>query len=155
MYIIDAFPLACRQVNQWIAGRSVNTDFKMQQRLVALIPAHLGNLSTRFDLLPFGHQALAIVRIGAQHAIAVLDDDEFAVSNQSITAIDHLSSCTGADGLTFFPPDFNPVTGRIIGLEIADDPALGWPQPAGRITLRSGRSRRANICSGSGWLVVA
>ena len=151
----DAFGLTCRQVVEGVTGCSIDANFEMQQCLVSIIPAHLRNLLTGLDLLAFRYQSLAIVCIGTEQAVAVLDDDEFAVSNQSITAIDHLSGCTSADGLTFFPPDFNPVTGRIIGLEIADDPALGWPKPPGRITPRSGRSRRANICSGSGWLVVA
>ena len=99
----------------------------MQQRLVSIIPAHLRDLLTGFDFLAFRYQPLAIVCIGTKQAVVVLDNDKFAVTNQSITAIDHLTGRRSTDCLAFFPSNFNPVTGWIIGFEIADDAAFRWP----------------------------
>ena len=99
----------------------------MQQWFIALVPAHLGNLPAGRHPIAFRNQPLFIVCIGAQHPIAVFDDDEFTVANQTITAVNHLSSCRCNDRLAFVAGNFDTIAGGIIFLEIADNPTVGGP----------------------------
>lgn len=99
----------------------------MQQRLIAIVPAHFGNLSAGRHPITFRDQPLFIVRVGAQHPIAVFDNDEFTVANQAITAVNHLTGSRCNDRLPFVAGNFDTVTGGIILPEIADNPTVGGP----------------------------
>lgn len=119
--------LARWEIIQGITRVSIDADFKMQQGLIAVVPAHFGNLPAGRHPITFRDQPLFIVCIGAQHPIAVFDDDEFTVANQAITAVNHLTSSRCNDRLAFVAGNFNTVAGGIIFLEIADDPTVGGP----------------------------
>lgn len=107
----------------------------MQERLVAVIPAHFSDLLATLDLLSLRYQSLAVVCIRAEQTIIVFDDYQLTITDQTVTAVDYLPVCCRNDGLTFLSSYFNPVPAGIIGSEIADDSATGGPQPAARVSL--------------------
>ena len=139
--VLQYYKLALWKIIQRITGRTVDAYFEVQKRLISVISTHFGNLPARLDLLPFGHQALAIMSISAQQPITVLDDDEFTVSNQSITAIDNFSGCGCFNCLAFLAANFNAIARRIVSLEITDDSSICRPKPAGWV-LPGNRCRR-------------
>lgn len=55
------------------------------------------------------------MRIGAEQAFIVLDNDEFAVADQSASAVDHLTRSRSNDCLAFFTADVYAVSGAVIG----------------------------------------
>ena len=118
-----------RKILQRVLGAAIHTNFKMQLWLVAIISAHFGNLAAGSHLLAFADQALAVVCVSAEHSIAVLDNDQFAVPEQAISAVHHLAVRRGNYRLAWPAPDINALSGRIIGLESADHSAISRPHP--------------------------
>lgn len=74
---------ACREVLLRVHRLTVVTDLEVDHVAVRTGAAHLGDLLTGLHALPFIHQALAVVAIGRQPLVAVLDDDQLAVANQA------------------------------------------------------------------------
>ena len=120
---------ALRKILQGVLRCAIHTNFKMQLWLVAIISAHFGNLAAGSHLLPFADQALAVVRVCAEHSIAVLDNDQFAIPEQAIATVHDLAVCRGNYRLACSAPDINALSGRVIGLESADHSAVSRPHP--------------------------
>ena len=87
------------QVVQWIDGVAITTDFEVQQLLIAGIPAHFGDHLTLLHAVALPDEAPTVVRIGAQHSVIVLDDDQLSITNQPIAAVDHLARGRSLDRL--------------------------------------------------------
>ena len=120
---------ALREILQRVLRAAIHSNFEMQLWLVAIITSHFGNLAAGSHLLAFTDQAFAVVCISAEHSIAVLDNDQFAVPQQSITAIHHLAVRRGNYRLAWPAPDINALSGRVIGLEPTDHSAVSRPHP--------------------------
>ena len=50
------------------------------------------------------------MRIGTEQAFAVFDNDEFAVADQTASAVDHLARGGSNDSLTLFSADVDAVS---------------------------------------------
>ena len=70
----------CRQIFHRIDWLALITYFEMQLDLVAIGVTHFGNLLTPFYLLFFLDQNLVIMGIRRQDTIAMLDDDQIAIT---------------------------------------------------------------------------
>ena len=105
----------------------------MQKDLIPVIPAHFRNFCTCFYFLAFRYQALAVVSVRTEKLVTVFDDDEFAIANQSIPTVNHITSCGCKNRLPFFPADIYALPGTVISLVIAGNSAAGGPHPFGRI----------------------
>jgi len=90
---------------------------------------HFGNGLSGPDLLTFGDQTFAIVPVGGQKLIVVLDDDQLAVANQSGTGIHHDAAGCGMHDLTCRPGDIDALTRGIARHETADDITRSRPAP--------------------------
>jgi len=121
--------LALREILQRVLRTAIHSNFEMQLWLVAIIRAHFGNLAAGSHLLTFADQPLAVMCVSAEHSIAVLDNDQFAVPQQTITAVHHLAVRRGNYCLSCAAPDINAFSGRVIGLESADHSAISRPHP--------------------------
>ncbi len=125
--------LAARQVGQRVPGLAVHTNFEVQNDLIPVVPAHFRNFCTRIYFLTFRNQTLAVVGVCTEKLVTVFDDDEFTISNQSTTAVNHLTGRGSNDGLPFFSTDIYAFPGTVISLVIAGNAAAGGPYPFGRI----------------------
>ena len=112
----------------------------MKDGFVAVISTHFGNLLSLFDLVAFGHQPGAVVSVSAEHTITVLDNDQFAVTDQAVATVDDFTTGCRGDRLPLFSTDINTIPRGIVGLEVADDPPLRRPGPRTRIAARCGRA---------------
>lgn len=118
---------ALRKVLQRVLRAAIHANFEMQLCLVAIIRAHFCNLAAGGHRLTLADQTLAVVRISAEHPIAVLDNDQFTVPQQAVTAVDDLPVCRGNYRLSRFTSDINALAGGVIGLESANHSAIGRP----------------------------
>ena len=105
----------------------------MQKDLIFVIPAHFCNFCACFYFPAFHNQAFAVVGVRTEKLVAVFDDDEFTISNQSTPAVDHLTWCGSNDGLSFFSADIYALPGTVVSLKVAGNSATGRPHPFGRI----------------------
>ena len=87
------------QVVQWIDGIAIAPDFEVQQLLITGISAHLGDHLSLLHAVTLPDEAPTVVRIGAQHSVIVLDDDQFSITYQPIAAVDHLARSRSLDRL--------------------------------------------------------
>lgn len=120
---------ALREILQRVLRCAIHANFEMQLWLVAIISAHFGNLAAGSHLLAFADQPLAVVCVSAEHSIAVLDNDQFAVPEQAISAVHHLAVRRGNYHLSCPALDINALSGRVVGLESADHSAISRPLP--------------------------
>src|SRR3970282_421457 len=78
--------------------------------------------------LPFLHQHLVVVGVGAEVGLVVLDDDELAIAAQTAAAVHHLARGAGGDRLAEFARNVDSLAiGRL--RESADQSALGGRAP--------------------------
>ena len=75
------------KINQRVDGLALGADFKMQKLFITGISTHFSNFLTGRHLLAFIHQTDFIVGIGTEHFLAVLDDNQLTITNQTIAAI--------------------------------------------------------------------
>ena len=105
--------------------------------------AHLGDLLAGLHQLAFVDQPRAVVAVGREPLVVVLDDHQFAIADQSRARIHHHAIGGGAHGLAGLAGDVDALPGRVAGGEAAEDIAVGGPAPAQRA-----RGRRR--CDGRG-----
>jgi hypothetical protein len=79
--------LAAWQVFQRVLGVSVQSYFKMQHSLAAVIFSHICNSLACRDFLTFCDQPLLIMRIRTQQLLIVLDDYQLPVTNQAAATV--------------------------------------------------------------------
>ena len=127
------------KVGTRVHGTPVYADLEVQQGLVPVVAAHFSDFLAGLDLLTFTHQPYTVVRVGTEHSITVLDNDQFTKANQPVTAVHHGTRSTGDDGLTLPAGDIQAISRRIIAYESTQYSALDRPLPGLRI--RTGRSR--------------
>src|ERR1700722_19742084 len=116
---------ARRQVLLRVDRLAVVADLEVDHVAVRTGAAHLGDLLTGLHALPFIHQALAVVAIGRQPLVAVLDDDQLAVADQAGAGVHHHTVGGGLDRLAAGTGDVHALLGRIAGNVAAGDPATG------------------------------
>src|SRR6185437_12301595 len=107
--------------------------------------AHQRDLLPGTDVIAFLHQPLAVVAVGRQERVVVLDDDQLAVTNQAVAAVHHRAWRSGSYWITHVARDVE--TGAIAAaarFESADDFAVRGPLPgdAAGAAGRTGRWRR-------------
>ena len=101
--------LAARQKLPRVLRRAVHANLEMQHGLIAVVTAHLRQPLTGCNPLPLADQPFAVVRIGAEHPVAVFDNDQFAIADQTVAAVDHFTRSSGDDRLAFLPTDLDAV----------------------------------------------
>ncbi|KAG0767193.1 hypothetical protein G6F22_017688 [Rhizopus arrhizus] len=130
---------ARRQVLLRVDRLAVVANLEVDHVAVRAGAAHLGDLFTRLHALAFIHQALAVVAIGRQPLVAVLDDDQLAVADQAGAGIHHHAIGRGLHRLAAGAGDVDALLGRVAGHVTANDRAIGRPAP-GDVALH--RTRR-------------
>src|SRR4249919_2464527 len=116
-----------RQVAQRVHRLAVEADFEVQHVALGAAVAHLGDLLACLDQLPFVDQPRAVVAVGGQPRVVVLDDDQLAVSDQAGTGIHHDAVCRGADGLSRLAGDVDALAGRLTGHVTRGNRSVGRP----------------------------
>ena len=79
---------------------SVSPDLEMQCRLLSGKRTDFRNFLPRFDLLPLLDEQPPVIPVSGEPFIAVLDDDQLTVTDQSAADVNNLSRCGGQDGVT-------------------------------------------------------
>ena len=107
--------------------------------------AHTSDHLTPRDFLPLVHQHLAIVSVGGEQSIAVLDDDQIAIAAQPASGIDHAPGTRGTHVLAQSPRQQYAAAGQRAWLaKTLRRPHPFWRRGLGRSRpRRSARPRRA------------
>src|SRR5581483_11798613 len=84
-----------RQERQRVDRLAVLADLEMQQRLLLRPDAELGDRLPGGDQIAFAHEALAVVAVGREIRLVVLDDHELAVALEAGAAVDDAAGCGG------------------------------------------------------------
>ena len=72
--------------------------------------------------------------IGTEIFVTVFYDDEFTISHQAASAVNHLTRCSRDDGLSFFTANVYALPGTVVCLVVTGNFATGGPQPPGGVT---------------------
>ena len=83
--------------------------------------AHLGNDIAGFDLRTLGDQSPAVVRVGGEPLIVVLDDDQLTVADQSGTGVNNDAIGSRNHRLPGAAGDVDALLCLIAGHETAND----------------------------------
>src|SRR5882672_7043272 len=86
-------------------------DLEMKLRLGGVGTADFSDLLAPRHVLSFLYQQVAVVGIGGQIGLVVLDDDEFAVTTQAHTAVDDASRRRGKDRIADLAEDVHALVG--------------------------------------------
>ena len=113
--------LLLRKVFPGILGVAVATNFKMKHGPIPFVPSHFGNFFTGRNRLTLGNQSFAVVRVGTEHTVTVLYDNQLTVADQPAAAVNDFTGRGSNNGLPFITGNFDAVPGRIAGFEIAQD----------------------------------
>src|SRR5690606_7180156 len=138
--------LSARQHTHRVDRRAVTPDLEMQLGTKSARRAYGSNFLATLYLLPFADQHRLVVRIGAQPALVVLDDQQVAITGQSVATIHHNTVCGGGHWITFAPPKGDAMLPDLVGRIMTGDAAGGRPLPVDRPGRYSGcrfRSRPA------------
>src|SRR5690554_1250314 len=133
------------QVAQRIERLAVVADLEVQHVAVGAGAAHLRDLLAGANAVALAHHALAVVAIGRQPLLVVLDDDQLAVADQARTRIHHHAVAGSVHRLPGRTRDADALA-RGIAVDIAADQlAVGGPAPSDRTACRrrAGRLRRS------------
>src|SRR5690606_6421203 len=125
---------------------AVEADLEVQHVTVGAGTAHFRDLLASLHVLALVHQALAVVAIGRQPLLVVLDDDQFAITDQARAGIHHHAVGGGLHRLPAGAGDVHALPGGHAGRVTADDGAVSRPAPAD-VALhrrRTGNRRRSS-----------
>src|SRR5690606_24602985 len=124
---------------------AVVADLEVQHVAVGAGAPHLRDLLAGLHRLALADQALAVVAVGRQPVLVVLDDDQLAVADQAGAGIHHHAVGRGDHRLAAAAADVDALAGVVAGDEGPKQHALRGPAPgeaaAGRHA-RGGRRRR-------------
>src|SRR5688500_6046926 len=112
----------------------------MQRIAVRPARSHLGDDLARLHAIAFLYQPLAVVPVGGQETRVVLDDDEFAIADQAVAAVDHAAVGRGAHRIAAATGDVDALAGRVARRERADELAVRRPAP-GHVADHRARTR--------------
>lgn len=101
----------------------------MKDVFIAIVFTHFSNFLPAADLRAFRDQPDAVMGISTEHSLAVLDDDQFAISNKPVSAVNDGSCCCGPDFLSLYTSDIQSVTRWVIGQEMTYHASLNRPNP--------------------------
>ena len=87
----------------------------MKLDLVGVGVAHLADLLSLADLLPFLDQNLPVVRVRGKVGVVVLDDDQLAVAAQSRSRVNDSTGSAGQHRLTCLARDVDTLEIRTFG----------------------------------------
>src|SRR3982074_2607142 len=96
-------------------GLAAARNFEMQLALVGVGVAHLTDLLSLADLLPFLDQNLAVVRVSGKVGVVVLDDDQLAVAAQARSGVNDSTGSTGQYRLTGLAANVDALEIRTFG----------------------------------------
>ena len=91
--------------------------------------AHFRDLLAGLDQRALVHQPRAVVPVGRQPLVVVLDDHQFAVTHQTRARVHHHAVGGGAHRLPGLAGDVDALTGGIATRKGGHHGALGWPAP--------------------------
>ena len=77
-----------RKETERIDRFAVAPNFKIQHGLIGRPLTHVADHLAFGNFLPIVHQRFAIVRIGGEQVLAMLDDDEISVASNAAAGID-------------------------------------------------------------------
>ncbi|MCY1439771.1 hypothetical protein D9M71_560210 [compost metagenome] len=80
---------ATRQILQGVNWLSLTANLKMQFHPISSGRPHLCNFLAGLDLLPLPNQQPAVVSVGTDVSVAMLDDNQLTVSPEPITGVYH------------------------------------------------------------------
>src|SRR5690606_7065774 len=107
------------------------SDLEMQLHPVGAGIAHLRDRLSCTYLFPLFHQQAAVMGIGTEIGLIVLDDDHVPITEQSTTRVNYCSVSRSFYRLTQLTGNINPFIQTAVRLESGDDLALRRPLPAG------------------------
>ena len=120
---------AWRQIVQRIDRIAILADLELQFGARSPGGTHLRHRLAGTHPLALLHQTLAVVTIGGQKAVVVLDDDQLAIADQSVAAVNHHAIGRRPHRLAGLAGNLDP--GDRVGiLETLDDAAIRGPAPA-------------------------
>src|SRR5690606_27796421 len=108
--------------------------------------AYGSNFLATLYLLSFTDQHRLVVRIGAQPALIMLDDQQVAITGQSVATVHHDTVCGGGHRITFAPPKGDAMLPDLVGRIMTEDAAGGRPLPVDRPGRCSGCRFRCRAC---------
>src|SRR5690554_7252569 len=79
----------------------------MQHRLVCPCTTQLGDYLPGFNVLPFLHQYLPVVCVGAQIMLVVVYNNEVAITQQPTTRVNHISMSCSLHSIPGFSGNIN------------------------------------------------
>lgn len=103
----------------------------MQLHPVGAGIAHLRDRLSCTYLFPLFHQQAAVMGIGTEIGLIVLDDDHVPITEQSTTRVNYCSVSRSFYRLTQLTGNINPFIQTAVRLESGDDLALRRPLPTG------------------------
>src|SRR5690606_32067820 len=103
----------------------------MQLHPVGAGIAHLRDRLSCTYLFPLFHQQAAVMGIGTEIGLIVLDDDHVPITDLYTTLVTYCSVSRSFYGLTQLTDNINPFILPAFRLESGDDLALRRPLPAG------------------------
>src|SRR5437867_3131725 len=118
-----------RQVLRRVHRLAEPADLEMQLHLIRIGIAHLRDLLSARDLLPFLDEDFAVVRVCGQIRGIVLDDDELAVAAQAAARVDDAARRARAHGFACAARDVDSLEICRLG-KAGDDLALRRPCPS-------------------------
>ena len=80
------------KVSYWVDRLAQGADFEMQNLLITAVSAHFGNFLAGPNLVSLLHKTDPVVGVGAEHFFTMFNDDQFTVTNQAISTVNHLTS---------------------------------------------------------------
>ena len=102
--------LSAREVGQRINRRGTAPYLEVQMGPACTpCPAHPANHSTRFHPAAFTYQIALIVCISSKHITTVSNNDQLAITAQTLIRVDHFTCCCGIDGGALFRPYVNAI----------------------------------------------
>ena len=101
----------------------------MQQDLLLVIATHFCNFAASSHRFSLTHQSRLVVGIRGQHAVTVLDDNQFTKTDQPISAVNDNTRSRGNDVLAFISGNIDSLTCRISSIEGTDHTSSRGPQP--------------------------
>src|SRR5690554_2547372 len=123
---------APRQVAQRIDRLAVVADLEVQHVALGAGAAHLGDLLAGLHAVALAHQAPAVVAVGREPLLVVLDDDELAVADQARARVHDHAVAGGAHRLPGGTGDADALLRRVALDVTADQLAVGGPAPGHR-----------------------
>lgn len=121
--------LECGQILERIDWLAIQANFEMEQVAIDTTGAEFGDFLAPSDSVLFGYHKGPVVGVGRQKSVAVLDDDEVAVAQQTAAGVNHLAIGSNQHGIAGSATDVDALVFARVVAEASNDVALMRPVP--------------------------